>query len=166
MWPSGGTQQIFSNVRGKALIADDLAASTAIGTTPSVYLWPNVRGADTQYDPLTGVITFQEGGFFTSVAAWRVVGSASRQFYADAEFSLDGGSTWVRGTNSAREVTASSLSQTMSFPFSGYFDAGVKLRFVIWASGSGVTIQTASSNGSTSPAGRLTYSHLVGARLP
>lgn len=166
MWPSGGTQQMFSNVRGKALIADDLAESTTIGTTPAVYLWPNVRSSDTQYDPLTGVITFEESGFFTSVAAWRVVGSSSRQFYADAERSIDGGVTWARGKNSEREVTASTTSQTLSFPFSGYFTAGEKLRFVISASGSGVTIQTATHGESTSPAGRLTYSHVVGARLP
>lgn len=167
MWPpSSGPQQIFSNIRGKALIADDIVASASVGTTPAPYAWPNVRSADTQYDPVTGVITFEEGGFFTSVASWRVVGASARQFYADAEFSTDGGSTWIRGTNSAREVIANTTSQTLPFPFSGYFAAGVKLRFVIWSSGSGVTIQTATSNGSTSPAGRLTYSHIVGVRLP
>lgn len=69
------------------------------------------------------------------------------------------------GTNSLREVTASNVPQTFSLPFSGYFPAGLKLRFVIWASGSGVTIQTATVSGSTAPAARLTYSNIVATRL-
>lgn len=167
MWPpSGGTQQIYSNVRGRALIADALDVSTAIGTTPTPFVWPNVRGADSQYDPATGVTTFAEGGFFTSVATWRVSGSASRQLYADAEVSLDGGATWTRGTNSMRDVTVTTTGQTFSLPFSGYFPAGLKLRFVIWASASGCSLITASNNGSTAPAGRLTYSHVIATRLP
>lgn len=164
MWPSKGDQRLYSNVRGHSLIADSLDASAAVATSPTPYVWPNVRAADPQYDAATGVITFAEGGFFTSVASWRAVGSSSRQFYADAEFSTDGGATWTRGTNSLREVTASTVSQTMQFPFSGYFAAGVKLRFAIWAGGSGVTLQTATHDGSTATAARLTYSHIVGAR--
>lgn len=164
-WPSGGDQRMFSNVRGRALIADSLDASTAVAETPTPYKWSNVRSSDSQYDPETGVTTFAEGGFFTSVATWRCAGSTSRQFYADAEVSTDGGETWVRGTNSMREVTCNAVAQTFSLPFSGYFPAGIKLRFVTWASGSGVTIQTATVSGSTAAAARLTYSHIVAARL-
>jgi hypothetical protein len=151
-------------VRGHALIADSVVASVAVPETPTVQIWPNVSAADTHYNSATGVIEFEESGFFTSVATWRVIGQSSQQFYSDAEFSLDGGRRWLRGTNSLREVVVSALAQTVSFPFSGHFAAGVRLRFVFWASGPGVTLQTATASASTAPASRLTYSHIVGVK--
>lgn len=166
MWPATGQQvRMFSNIRGRALVAKQTAASVDVGTTPATWIWPTVQVADGQYDGATGNITIAEDCFFTSVASWRVVGSTNRIFYADAEFSLDGGVTWQRGADSLREEQVSSASRTLSFPFAGWYPAGTMLRFIAWASGSGVTAQTNAVGTSTAPAARLTYTTITGMKV-
>lgn len=143
---------------GRALVADLVAASTAVGTSPAPMIWPNVRNTlpDTHYDPVTGVYTFTKDVFWFSTAMWYIVGSQQRAFYADAETSVDGGTTWVRGTNSLRIEQANIAGRSVNFPFQGVFPAGAKLRYVIWASDTGLTINTVAEGTSTSPASRIT----------
>jgi hypothetical protein len=87
---------------------------------------------------------------------WSIIGSTQRAFYADAETSIDGGTTWVRGTNSLRIEQANNAGRSVNFPFQGFFPAGAKLRFAVWASDTGVTINTVAVGASTSPAARIT----------
>lgn len=147
-----------NTIAGRALIADKTDASTSIPSSPATFIWPNVRNTtpDLQYDSATGVFTFGADGFFHSVASWHVNTTGSSYFYTDAEFSVDGGTNWTRGTNSGREDYISNTSRTLSFPFAGYFPAGLKLRFVHWAAGTSANITTTTNNGSTIPAARLT----------
>lgn len=152
---------------GRALIANSTATSQAIPTTPTAFVWPNVRNSnpDPQYDSSTGYFTFIADCFFNSVASWTLTGSASRVFYADAETSVDGGITWVRGTESLRAEDATSAGVTLMFPFSGFFPKGLMLRFVAWANNTGVTITTTTVSGSTAPAARLTTNCIFGSKV-
>lgn len=152
---------------GRALIANSTAASQTIPTTPTTFVWPNVKNSnpDPQYDPATGYYKFAADCFFNSVASWTITGSASRTFYADAETSVDGGATWVRGTESLRAEDATSAGVTLAFPFSGFFPRGTWLRFVAWANNTGVTITTTTVNGSTAPAARLTTNCIFGSKV-
>jgi hypothetical protein len=161
MWPPAAPH-------GRALVADLAVASDAVPQAPAPFVWPNLRNAspDVQYNATTGEFLFLRDLWFWSVASWHVVGSTARFFYADAEFSTDGGDTWTRGTNSLRIEQAATSGRTLSFPFAGWFPHGLRLRFVIWASGSGVTITTDAVSGSTSPASRLTTVTIPGSQLP
>lgn len=142
-------------------------ASVAIPTAPGVQIWPNIHNSnpDIQYDTATGVFTFLDDGFYWSVASWYLVGSTARLFYADAETSVDGGVTWVRGTDSLRIEQVANSGRTLGFPFAGFFPKGLKLRFVRWANGTGVTMQTVSADGSTCPASRLTTAFVLGRKV-
>lgn len=163
MWPAIQAALIT----GRALIVDLHEASRAVPTAPGVAIWPTVHNAnpDIQYDTATGVFTFLEDGFFTSVASWYLVGSTNRLFYADAETSTDGGVTWVRGTDSLRIEQVANSGRTMGFPFAGFFPKGLKLRFVRWASGEGVTMNTVTVGASRCPASRLTTTFLLGKKV-
>jgi TRAP-type uncharacterized transport system substrate-binding protein len=109
------------------------------------------------------VFTFLVGGFFTSAANWAVYGSSSKEFYADAEVSVDNGVTWTRGLNSLRKDATVATGRTAAYPFAGYFPAGLKLRFVTWASTTGVTMQTTIVSGSVAAASRVTTTFIPGA---
>ncbi len=146
---------------GEALIVDTVAPSIAIPTAPAPMVWENVRKPAHKYTPATGVFHFEKDTFFISVANWTIVGAASKRFYADAESSTDG-INWTRGTNSLRIGASSADGNTMSFAFAGHFAAGVYLRFVYWASATGVTMNTENINGSTSAASRLTVAMMHG----
>lgn len=154
----------ISEAKGRALVVTDSSASITVPVTPTSFVWGTVRNTnpDIQYDAATGVFTFLTNNFFTSVANWTVYGASSKEFYADADTSTDGGSTWVRGVDSLRIQAVVASGATASFAFSGYFPAGLKLRFVAWASTTGVTIQTRTVIGSTAPAARLTVSQIIG----
>lgn len=148
---------------GTRLVADVVAASQALPTAPTAFLWANVRAADSQYDAATGVITIARDCFFTSVANWTVnIPAGQSDFFADAEFFVAG--AWTRGTNSGRreEIRTLDGDRTVSFGFSGWFAAGTKLRFVAWASSASATIATSTDQGTTVPAARLTYSTQAG----
>lgn len=153
-------------VLGRALIAKQTAESSSIPTTPTTFIWPTAANTnpDLQYDPVTGYLTFKRDGFFWSNASWRVFGTTNRQVFADAEFSLDGGNTWTRGADSGREESASTTGRSLQFPFAGHYPAGTMLRFMFWASGTGVTIQSSSRDGSGFPSSRLTTVHINGTR--
>lgn len=146
-------------VRGSRLVADLVAASTALPTAPTAFVWPNVRAADAQYNSSTGVITIARDCFFTSVANWTVnIPAGQSNFFADAEFFVSG--VWTRGTNSGRREVIRTVDgdRTVSFGFSGWFAAGTQLRFVAWASSATATITTTTDQGTTFAAARLTYS--------
>ena len=157
-WPIG-----IGYAKGRALIVTDSSASVTIPTTTTPFVWGTIRNAqpDIQYDAATGVFTFLTNNFFVSVANWTVHGASSKEFYADAETSLDG-ITWTRGTDSLRIEATVSAGKTASFAFAGYFPAGLRLRFIAWASTTGVTIQSRTVSGSTAPAARLTVSQIIG----
>ena len=152
---------------GRALIANSTATSQAIPTTPTTFIWPNVKNAnpDPQYNATTGYYTFAADCFFNSVASWTITGSASRIFYADAETSIDGGTTWVRGTESLRAEDANNSGVTLQFPFSGFFAKGTMLRYIAWASDTGVTISTTNVGSSVAPAARLTTNCIFGSKI-
>lgn len=154
-------------VTGRALVAVTTAASTAIGTAPATWIWTTVSNTspDLQYDAATGVYTFTKNQFWVSNAQWYIFGSTNRDFYADAETSTDGGTTWVRGSNSLRVESATTTGRTVNFTFPGYFPAGSKLRFVVWSSGAGVTVQTLAVGTSTAAASRLTVLNIDGVKV-
>lgn len=156
-WPT-------SPAYGSRLIADDVTmVETAIPTTPTAFVWPNVRAADPQYDATTGVITIARDCFFTSVANWTThINAGQADLYADAEFFVNG--QWVRGTNSGRreEMRSSDGDRTISFGFSGFFAAGTKLRFVMWSNSASAHIISSVISGTTFAAARLTYSTITG----
>lgn len=155
---------LHQKVRGSRLVADDVTMTeVALPTTPTVFIWPNVRVADSQYNASTGVITIARDCFFTSVANWTAhINTGQADIYADAEFFVGG--SWVRGTNSGRreEIRTSDGDRTISFGFSGFFVAGTTLRFVLWSNSSGSHINSSTVNGSTFAAARLTYSTISG----
>lgn len=155
---------LHQRVRGARLIADDITMTeTALPTTPTVFIWPNVRVADSQYDSSTGSITIARDCFFTSVANWTAhINTGQADIYADAEFFVGG--VWVRGTNSGRreEIRTSDGDRTISFGFSGFFAAGTILRFVLWSNSSGAHINSSVVDGTTFAAARLTYSTIPG----
>lgn len=142
------------------LVAVDTTASITPGQTPAVVIWPTVSVADSAYTVADGVITFTEACQFNST--FFVTLSATSDgplYYTDAEISTDGGTTWVRGANSLRQwqIRNTDGAQTISFPFNGGFAAGTKLRFVDWTSANTARLTTTTTNGSTSPARRITY---------
>ena len=156
-------QQAIRGTCGTRLIADSLAALQAMPTVPTVFIWPNIRRNDPQYDANTGAITIAEDSFFSSSANWATsVISGTGYFYADAEFYVNG--EWVRGLNSCRReyIRNGDQQRTTVFPFDGFFPAGTILRFVAWASGSNVVISTSTDQGSTIAAARLTYATIAG----
>lgn len=150
-------------VKGRALTVTDSSASVTVPTTPTPFVWGTVRNSspDVQYDPVTGIFTFLTNNFFVSVANWTVYGAASKEFYSDAETSTDG-ITWVRGIDSLRIESTVSSGKTASFGFAGFFPAGLRLRFVAWASDINITIQSRTVSGSTAPAARLTVMQVIG----
>jgi hypothetical protein len=161
-----GSEYFFGDVRGSALVADDVTASISVPTSPTAFVWPNVRNSnpDVQYNATNGVFTFTEDVFFNSTANWHVHGASSKSFYADAETSLDG-VTWTRGVNSLRVMETDSGGTTASFGFNGFFPKGLRLRFIWWASATGVDIRTEVFNGSTSAAARLTVNTIIGKKI-
>jgi len=149
--------------QGARLIAKVTAASQALPTTPTAFLWATVQVADPQYNAATGVITIAKDCFFTSVANWTVnMPAGTADIFADAEFFVSG--AWVRGTDSGRreKIRSSDGARTVSFGFAGWFAAGTTLRFVAWASSAAAVIETSTDNGTTIPAARLTYSTQLG----
>ncbi|MGL6118123.1 hypothetical protein, partial [Plesiomonas sp.] len=144
-----------------ACVAKNTGATVAIPNTPTPVVFSAVSTVDSKFNLANGVITFDDDYQFTSVFAPHVrATSGTPLYYADAEVSTDGGTTWVRGVDSARESQLRNTDgvQTLSLPFSGRFAKGVKLRFVHWASTASVEATTTTNNGSTAPAIRLTYS--------
>lgn len=152
-------------VYGHSVIADLTVASQALPTTPTPFIWPNVRtaNADLHYDPATGIFTFRTGGFFTSAANWAVYGNPGQEVYFDAEASTDGGTVWNRGLNSMRKDQLATAGRTAAFPFAGYYPANTKIRFLVWSTSATTTVQTTAVSGSTAAASRITTTFLPGA---
>lgn len=153
----GEWHQLLANKIRRRLIVNSAVVSQAVPTSPTVFIWPNTVVADSQYDSTTGVITFADDCEFVSSAHWNITcSSGQKTFFADAEF-FSGG-VWVRGTRSMRIDQARNAdgTRTVVFPFAGGFLKGTLLRFVMWGD-AGITIDTVSNQGSTSPAARLTY---------
>ncbi len=150
-----------SRVILSACVAKNTSATVAIPTTPTPVVFTAVTTSDAKFNIANGVITFEDDYQFTSVFMPHLrATSGTPLYYADAEASTDGGTTWVRSVDSARESQLRNTDgvQTLSLPFSGRMPKGVKLRFVHWASTANVEATTTTNNGSTAPAIRLTYS--------
>lgn len=156
-------QTVDIPVSARALIAKNTTASISLTTSPAPVVWTAAQLADSQFDLATGVITFAKTCTFNSVFYSNLsTGSGTTSYYTDAETSVDGGTTWVRGTDSMRQETVRSTDNHVvrGFAFAGRFLAGTKLRFVHWASSTAVTLTTDTVSGSTAPALRLTYNSI------
>lgn len=144
-------------------VAKTTAASTAVPTTPTVVVPGANLGTDPLFNPTTGTIgPFPYDVLWSStvsVNATRTSGTPT--YFTDAEVSTDGGTTWVRGVDSLRaEELSSNYVRTREFSFSGKFAKGSMLRFVEWASASGVSLATSANiQGSVIPARRITYTY-------
>jgi hypothetical protein len=148
-------------------VAYNNTGSLAVPTNYAVALSTNNNGTDPLFNQSTGVIgPFPVDVEWTStVMVNPTCSSGTPLYYTDAEVSVDGGTTWIRGSNSLRiEQLAAGYTRTREFSFSGKFAAGSMLRFIEWASASGVTLQTVTvtNNSVTSiaPARRITYSYM------
>lgn len=151
--------QQFIQVGVGRCVAKNTASSITLGTAPAPVTWTAESTKHPAFDPSTGVITFDQDCLFASTFFATIGTSTNTSYWTDAEISVDGGVTWVRGTDSARRrfIRSNDGLVTESFPFAGGFSAGQKLRFVDWAEASGITLQTSSNQGSTTPARRLTF---------
>jgi hypothetical protein len=148
----------LSGAIGHSCLASDTTASVAIPTTPTVLIIPDELDPDSQYDNTTGVITIADDCFLNIVINVNLISaSGQKTFYFDGEFYISG--AWVRSTNTAKTVQIKSTDgvQTGAFVFSGYLAAGTIVRIVAWADSSGMTRQTVTNSGSTSPSALMTY---------
>lgn len=164
VYPAGITTPLI----GRSLVAAQTVASLEIATSPTVAIWPTIIAgiSDVDYDPATGIFTFGSAGFFICTVAWNIQSSGQNIFWTDIELSTDGGTTWTRGSNSANKIQVNNTSpQTIERSFSRPFLPKNKLRCVRWAESAGGAIVTESNTGSTAPAGRITATYLIGARV-
>lgn len=148
----------LSGAIGHACLAVDTATTTAIPTTPTVMIFPTASDTDTQYDPSTGIITITDDCFLNIVIHLNLIAaSGQKSFFLDGEFYVGG--AWVRSQNTCRTVQIKSTDgvQTGSFSFSGYLAAGTIVRIVAWSDVSGVSRNTITNSGSTSPSASMSY---------
>jgi len=144
----------------------NIAKNTTASITPPQVVTPVVFTAftgDPNFTLANGVITFDQDVMFVSTFNATVSAtSGTAIYYADAEISTDGGTTWVRGVDSLRIETVRSTdgSRSINLGFSGAFFKGQKLRFVHWSSVNTVRLTSGTVLGSSYAAIRLTYSAL------
>lgn len=144
------------------VIAKNTTASLTTPTTPTAVTY-TAASADPNFNLATGVITFDQDVLFTSVFNTSLSATSGSPFYyADAEVSTDGGTTWVRGVDSLRaeQIRSTDGVRTINLTFSGSFLKGQQLRFVHWASVNTVRQTSATISGSAYAAIRLTYTAL------
>lgn len=139
----------------------DTVASVALPTTPTIFKIPTtVVAQGFTYDASTGIITIGVNGSYSFTMMLNVLASSSGKiayFYVE----VDTGSGFVirQYSGRARKLLNNDLDQ-VNIVSSNYFTAGTKVRFYLWASGSGVTLETTNIPGTstaTVPAARLLW---------
>lgn len=138
-------RQIEMNSAGMALDVQLRAASTDIPTTPTVFVWPTeVTDTLGVYDTSTGVITIPFSGDYTFVFMYNTSTTGSAKQLISAAQSWNG-STWAPLEFSTRQLSvAQGIKAQSTFMSTSPFTAGQQIRFVTWASTTGVTILTES----------------------
>ena len=139
------------------------AASTALPTTPTVFTAPSViTQQGISYDNATGVLTINTSGSFTLSHTLNCSPSAAnKNVYFYVEESTDGGSTWVIGQYTARELKLPNATETqLIIVGSRFYAVGTKIRYYLWGDAT-VTLKTTDLPGTTPgtvtlPAYRLT----------
>lgn len=139
------------------------AASTNLPTTPTVWTAPSViTQQGISYDNATGVLTINVSGSFTLSHTLNCSPSASnKNVYFYVEESTDGGSTWVIGRYTARELKLANATETqLIIVGSRYYETGTKIRYYLWGDAT-VSLKTTDLPGTTPgtvtiPAYRLT----------
>ena len=148
---------VETNSQGVYVDAQVRTASVDVPTSPTLFVW-DTEVADTLgiYNPTTGVFTIPFSGDFNFIFMYNTatVGSA-KQLYSAAQ--LWNGNAWVPLEYSTRQVSvAQGIKAQSTFVSTNPFQAGAQLRFVTWASATGVTINTESpATGYTIPAARI-----------
>lgn len=147
---------------GNSLLAANTADSLIVQTVPTVLIADTVLDDDSQFNSTNGVITIVEGCMLSISIYCNFVNSGSQKtIYIDGEFFIDG--QWVRSINTcrAKQIKTAEGLQSSSFSFPGYLAAGTVVRVMVWASEPGVTMQTVSNQGSTSPAISVSYTTIA-----
>lgn len=149
--------QIEMSSAGLSIDAQLRTTTTELPTTPTVFIWPTeIVDSLGSYDPTTGILTLGFSGNYNFNFLYNCQTSGSaKQLYSAAQ--VWNGSTWVISEFSTRQLSiAQGIKNLATFVSSNPFSAGTQLRFVTWASASGVNIVTESPyTGYTIPAARL-----------
>lgn len=150
-------KQIELNSAGSALDAQSRIASAPVPTSPTVFIWgTEVVDSLGMYDPVTGEIVIPFTGNYTFLFLYNAITNGSaKQLYSAAQ--IWNGSAWISSEYSTRQLyIAQGVKNVATFVSANVFAAGTRLRFVTWASASGVTLETENIlTGYTIPAARL-----------
>lgn len=147
---------------GNSLLAANTAASIVVQTSPTVLIADTLLDDDSQFNSTNGVITIIENCMLSiSIYCNFVTSGSQKTIYIDGEFFIDG--QWVRSVHTcrAKQIKTGDGLQSSSFSFPGYLAAGTIVRVMVWASEPGVTMQTVTNQGSTSPAISVSYTTIA-----
>lgn len=149
--------QTEMNSLGSYLDAQVRTASVSVPISPTVFVWDTeVTDNLSEYDPATGIITLKFSGTYSFNFLYNAFTSgSSKQLYTAAQ--VYSGGEWVPLEYSTRQLTvAQGIKALSTFVSTNPFEAGTQIRFVTWASETGVTIVTESpATGYTISAARI-----------
>ena len=139
----------------------DTSATVTMPTTPTILKPPTtVVAQGFTYDSSTGIITVGQNGDYTFVMMLNALAnSANKLIYFYIEVDTGSGFAIRQYSGRARGLQ-NNVQDQLNIVSANYFMAGTRVRFYLWASGSGVTLNTQNIPGTstaTVPALRLLW---------